>query len=66
MNSRKYVFSQLLQFVDRYEFDKCVTRYTGEFRTKEFNCWNQFIQLFFGQLTELTSGHLCLLESTPE
>lgn len=55
MNSGKYVFSQLLQFVDRYEFDKCVTRYTGDFRTREFNCWNQFIQLFFGQLTARNS-----------
>ncbi|WP_409012674.1 DUF4372 domain-containing protein [Dyadobacter sp. 3J3] len=22
-----------------------------DFRTREFNCWNHFIQLFFGQLT---------------
>jgi len=51
MNSGKYVFAQLLHFVDRYEFDKCVSKYNGDFRTRDFNCWNQFIQLFFGQLT---------------
>src|SRR5690606_5946655 len=55
MNSGKYVFAQLLQFVDRYEFDKCVAKYDGDFRTKGFNCWNQFIQLFFGQLTSRNS-----------
>jgi hypothetical protein len=51
MNSGKYVFNQLLQFINKYEFEKCVTKYNGDFRTRDFNCWNQFIQLFFGQLT---------------
>ena len=55
MNSGKYVFTQLLQFVDRYEFEKCVSKYNGDFRTRDFNCWNQFIQLFFGQLTSRNS-----------
>jgi len=55
MNSGKYVFAQLLHFVDRYEFEKCVSKYNGDFRTRNFNCWNQFIQLFFGQLTSRNS-----------
>ncbi len=55
MNSGKYVFSQLLQFINRYEFEKCVYRYDGDHRTRGLNCWNQFIQLFFGQLTSLNS-----------
>jgi len=55
MNSGKYVFSQLLEFVDRYEFKKCVKRYNGDYRVRDFNCWNQFIQLIFGQLTSLNS-----------
>ncbi len=55
MNSGKYVFAQLLQFVNKYEFEKCVSRYNGDFRTRDFNCWNQFIQLFFGQLTSRNS-----------
>ena len=61
MNSGKYVFSQLLEFVDRYEFKKCVKRYNGDYRVRDFNCWNQFIQLFFGQLTSLNSlRDICL------
>jgi hypothetical protein len=35
----------------RYEFQKCVKRYNGYFRARQLNCWNQFVQLFFGQLT---------------
>lgn len=61
MNSGKYIFSQLLEFVDRYEFKKCVKRYNGDFRVRDFTCWNQFIQLFFGQLTSLNSlRDICL------
>lgn len=55
MNSGKYVFSQLLEFVNRYEFDKCVKLYSGNYCVRHLNCWNQFIQLFFGQLTSLNS-----------
>jgi hypothetical protein len=61
MNSGKYVFAQLLQFINKYEFDKCVNRYKGDHRVRELNCWNQFIQLFFGQLTSLNSlRDICL------
>lgn len=55
MNSGKYVFAQILQFVNQYEFEKCVTRYKGDHGVRELNCWNQFVQLFFGQLTSLNS-----------
>lgn len=55
MNSGKYIFTQLLQFVNKYEFDKCVKHYNGDYRVRELNCWNLFIQLFFGQLTSLNS-----------
>jgi len=55
MNSGKYVFSQILQFINKYEFEKCVKRYKGDYRIRELNCWNQFVQLFFGQLTSLNS-----------
>lgn len=51
MNSGKYVFAQVLSLVNRYEFQKCVDRYKGDYRSRELNCWNQFAQLFFGQLT---------------
>lgn len=55
MNTGKYIFAQLLQFVSKYEFEKCVHRYNGDYRVRELDCWNQFIQLFFGQLTSRNS-----------
>lgn len=61
MNTGKYVFSQVLDYVSRYEFDKYVSQYNGNHRVRELNCWNQFIQLFFGQLTSLNSlRDICL------
>lgn len=47
MNSGKYFFAQVLSLVNRYEFQKCVDRYKGDYRSRELNCWNQFAQLFF-------------------
>ena len=61
MNSGKYIFSQLLDFVNKYEFEKIVKKYNGNYWVRELNCWNQFIQLFFGQLTNLNSlRDICL------
>lgn len=55
MNKGKYVFSQLISFVPRYEFDKCVTRYRGNFKVKHLTCWIQFMTMFFGQITHRES-----------
>jgi hypothetical protein len=55
MNSGKYIFAQLLQYINRYEFDKFVSTYDSDYRIRDLNCWNQFLQLFFGQLTSRNS-----------
>jgi hypothetical protein len=55
MNSGKYVFRQMLDFVNQYEFNKYVKRYSGNYRVRDFKCWNQFVQLLFGQITSLDS-----------
>jgi hypothetical protein len=55
MNTGKFVFSQLASFVNKYEFDKCVKRYFGNYRAHELNSWNHFLQLLFGQITGLNS-----------
>lgn len=55
MNSGKYVFRQMLDFVNQYEFNKCVKRYSGNYRIRDFKCWNLFVQLLFGQITSLDS-----------
>ncbi len=46
----KYVFSQILDFVDDYEFEKCVKRYEGEYRARKLSCAQQFRSMLFGQL----------------
>lgn len=52
MDSRSQtVFSQLMDFLPRYEFDKCVKRYDGNHKVQEFSCWRQFLCMAFAQLT---------------
>ena len=55
MHTGKFVFSQVLEVVSKYEFNKCVKRYNGNRHVRELDCWNLFIQLLFGQLSGLTS-----------
>ena len=51
MNKGQTVFSQIMDIVPRYEFNKCVERYKGNHRVKSFTCWNQFLSMAFAQLT---------------
>lgn len=51
MNHGKYVFTQLFEFLPKYEFEKCVARYHGNHRVKGLTCWIQFLSMSFGQLT---------------
>jgi hypothetical protein len=51
LNSGKSIFSQLMDFVPRYEFHKCVQRYNGQHKVKSFSCWDQFLTMAFAQLT---------------
>lgn len=63
MNQGKYVFSQLMEFLSHNDFNECVVRYNGDYKTKHFSCWNQFLCMAFGQLTQresLSDTMLCL------
>jgi len=51
MNQGKYVFTQILSIVSQYEFNKSVDKYQGNYRSKDFKCWSQFLCMVFGQLT---------------
>lgn len=55
MYQGKFVFSQLFEYVNRYEFEKCVDRYQGDYKTKDFHCWSQFLYMAFGQFTHRES-----------
>jgi len=47
----KPVFSQLMSLISDYEFSKCVDRYNGDYRVKEFSCKEHFLVMSFAQLT---------------
>jgi len=51
MNSGKYVFAQLVEFLPQRVFDKMVYRYQGNKYVRHFSCWNQLLCMMFGQLT---------------
>jgi hypothetical protein len=55
MNQGKMVFAQLMDFASYDVFKWCVKRYNGNYRTKEFTCWRQFLCMSFGQLTHRES-----------
>jgi len=51
MNIGKAVLAQIMDFVSKYEFNKCVDKYNGNHKIKTFTCWEQFIVMSFAQLT---------------
>ena len=51
MNIGKPIFTQLMEFAPRYQFDKCVNRYNGHYKILRFTCWEQFLCMAFAQLT---------------
>ena len=55
MNKDKYVFAQLVQFLDRSRFNHIVTKYQGDKYIKSFSCWNQLLVMMFGQLAKSES-----------
>ena len=40
-----------MDHLPRYEFQKCVDRYHGEYQQKSFSCWDQFLAMAFAQFT---------------
>lgn len=55
MNTGKYIFSQLIEFLPQRIFDKIVMKYEGNKYVKHFTCWNQLLVMMFGQLSNRDS-----------
>ena len=55
MNKGKYVFSQLLSFLDPFVFLRISKKYCGDKYVKTFSCWNQLAVMMFGQLSNRES-----------
>jgi len=51
MHRGRMVFAQLMDEVPRRPFRRCVRRYEGNYRVREFSCWDQYLVMAFAQLT---------------
>ena len=63
MNTGKYVFAQIAFFLNFNEFNKCIERFNGNYKVKEYTCWHQLLCLMFGQISNrksLSDLVLCL------
>jgi hypothetical protein len=69
MYTGKLVFSQMMDFLPRSDFDKCVRRYRGNYRARGFSCRDQFLAMAFAQLTyreSLRDIETCLRSVEPK
>ena len=55
MYQDKFVFSQLSSFLNRSKFNRLAAKYDGDKYVKHLTCWNQFLALMFGQLSNRES-----------
>jgi hypothetical protein len=55
MNTSKTIFAQIMDFLPLHEFRKCVKRYRGNYKIKDFSCLDQFLCMAFAQLTYRSS-----------
>ena len=67
MNRVSSIFSQLLQFFPRFEFEALTREHNGERHARGFTCWQQFVAMMFCQLAYAQSlreicGGLAALE----
>jgi len=51
MNLGRTVFSQIMEHLPEYDFQKCVARYRGDSHLRGFSCLDQYLAMSFAQLT---------------
>lgn len=55
MHKDPFVFSQLVQLMNRSKFNRIVAKYDGDKYVKSYTCWNQLLTMMFGQLSNRES-----------
>ncbi len=55
MNRTCSIFSQMLQFFSRIEFERAVVKHRAERHARGFTCWGQFIAMLYCQLARVQS-----------
>src|SRR4030042_6601049 len=69
MHTGQTVLSQLMNFLSKKQFDKCVRRYAGNHRAKTFSCFDQYLCMAFAQITyrqSLRDIEACLRAMQPK
>ncbi|MHB9142244.1 MAG: DUF4372 domain-containing protein [Paludibacter sp.] len=51
MNQGKTIFAQIMSNISKYEFEKCVERYNGNYKVQSFTRLEHFYVMCFAQLT---------------
>ena len=61
MNTGRYIFSQITDFIPRYQFDKFVLKHKGERHMRELTSYNHLLYLLYGHLSPCDSlRDICL------
>ncbi|MCP4379634.1 MAG: IS4 family transposase [bacterium] len=55
MSREAYVFAQFLRLLPRYEFQRIVDKYNGDYRTRQFKCWHQLACMMFAHIRQENS-----------
>jgi len=69
MNCGRTVFSQIMALLPLKQFHRCVNRYRGDYKVKDFSCLDQFLTLAFAQFTyreSLRDIETCLRAVQPQ
>jgi len=52
MPHHPYVLGQFLRLIPRYEFQRIVNKFNGDYRSKHFKCWNQLACMIFAHIRQ--------------
>lgn len=52
MHQEKYVFAQLVSFLDNFKFRHIIQKYYRDKYVKSFTCRNQLLEMMFAQLID--------------
>ena len=55
MPHRAYILSQFMQLLPRYEFQRIVNKYKGDFHTKHFKCWDHLASMMIAHIRQENS-----------
>jgi hypothetical protein len=69
MYSGQFLFAQLMAFLPKRDFHRCVRKYRGNYRARKFSCLDQFLCMAFAQLTyraSLRDIEICLNSLKPK